>query len=204
MLMRSANDSAVALAEHVGGSVEGFAELMNLKADELGLENSQFKNPHGLDEPGHYSSARDLLTIALAGMDNATFSQIVQTKTANMPDTPEGERRVATATNQLLTDYPGAIGVKDRVHGSRRSFPGFGCGTGRSSDVCGRPGLRRPFCRCVGPVGLRIRGVQHCHTGRQAAMSTRRGGFPDLEDGANAAEDFRSCSSESPRPRTSR
>ena len=112
MLMRSANDSAVALAEHVGGSVEGFAELMNLKADELGLENSQFKNPHGLDEPGHYSTARDLLTIALAGMDNATFAQIVQTKTANMPDTPEGEPRVAAATNQLLTDYPGAIGVK--------------------------------------------------------------------------------------------
>ena len=112
MLMRSANDAAIALAEHVGGTIGGFADLMNLKAAELGLENTQFKNPHGLDELGHYSSARDLLTIAQAGLDNATFAQIVQTETANMPDTADGEPRVATATNQLLTDYPGTIGVK--------------------------------------------------------------------------------------------
>ncbi len=112
MLARSANDAAVALAEHVGGSVAGFAELMNLKAEELGLQNSQFRNPHGLDVPGHYSSARDLLTIALAGMDNATFAQLVQVESANMPDDPEGGVRIATATNRLLSEYPGAIGVK--------------------------------------------------------------------------------------------
>lgn len=112
MLTRSANDAAVALAEHVGGSLSGFAELMNLKAAELGLENSQFRNPHGLDVPGHYSTARDLLTIALAGMDNATFAQLVQIESANMPDDPEGGARIATATNRLLTEYPGAIGVK--------------------------------------------------------------------------------------------
>ena len=112
MLTRSANDAAIALAEHVGGSIDGFADLMNLKAKELGLENSQFRNPHGLDVEGHFSSARDLLTIALAGMDNATFSQIVQLESATMPDTPDGEPRIATATNRLLSDYPGAIGIK--------------------------------------------------------------------------------------------
>ena len=112
MLTRSANDAAVALAQHVGGSIDGFADLMNLKAKELGLENSQFKNPHGLDAPGHFSSARDLLTVALAGLDNATFAQIVQLESANMPDTPEGEPRVAIATNLLLSEYPGTIGVK--------------------------------------------------------------------------------------------
>ena len=112
MLMRSANDAAIALAEHVGGSVDVFADLMNLKATELGLENSQFRNPHGLDEAGHYSTARDLLTITLAGMDNAMFASIVQTESAAMPDTPDGESRVATTTNHLLEDYPGAIGAK--------------------------------------------------------------------------------------------
>ena len=112
MLIRSANDAAIALAEHVGGSVEGFADLMNLKAKELGLENSQFRNPHGLDEPGHFSSARDLLTIALAGMENATFTQLVQLESATLLETPDGEPRVATATNKMLSEYAGAIGVK--------------------------------------------------------------------------------------------
>ena len=112
MLTRSANDAAIALAEHVGGSIDGFADLMNLKAKELGLENSQFRNPHGLDVEGHFSSARDLLTIALAGMDNATFSQIVQLESATMPDTPDGEPRIATSTNRLLSTIQGRSGSR--------------------------------------------------------------------------------------------
>lgn len=112
MLIRSANDAAVALAEHAGGSVDEFVELMNGKAAELGLENSQFRNPHGLDEPGHFSSARDLLTIARAGMENADFAQTVRAQVARMPDDPEGGERIALATNRLLDSYPGAIGVK--------------------------------------------------------------------------------------------
>ena len=64
LLLQSANDGAVALAEHVGGSVASFVRMMNDKAADLGLENTRFANPHGLDAPGHYSSARDLLTIA--------------------------------------------------------------------------------------------------------------------------------------------
>lgn len=112
MLVRSANDAAVALAEYVGGSIEGFAGLMNDKARAMGLENSQFTNPHGLDDPNHFGSARDLLTIARAGLDDATFAQIVRTRTARMPDAPDGTERIAIATNTMLESYPGTIGVK--------------------------------------------------------------------------------------------
>lgn len=112
MLVTSANDAAVAIAEYVGGSVEGFAEMMNLEAQRLGLENSQFANPHGLDEPGHYSSAADLLALARTAMDDPLIARAVQTPAARMPDDPEGGERVALATNKLLELYPGAIGVK--------------------------------------------------------------------------------------------
>jgi len=113
LLVRSANDAAVALAEYVGGDISGFADLMNLKARELGLENTSFVNPHGLDDPDHFSSARDLLTIARAGLDNATFAQTVQIRSARLPDNPEdGSERIALATNRLLETYPGTIGVK--------------------------------------------------------------------------------------------
>jgi len=116
LLVRSANDAAVALAEYVGGDVAGFADMMNLKARQLGLENTSFVNPHGLDDPNQFSSARDLLTIARAGMDNATFAQIVQTRSARLPDDPEdGSERIAVATNQLLETYPGTIGVKTGI-----------------------------------------------------------------------------------------
>jgi D-alanyl-D-alanine carboxypeptidase len=112
LLMRSANDAAIAIAEYVGGSEAGFVRMMNDKAAELGLENSHFMNPHGLDEDGHFSSGRDLLTIALAGMQNATFQEIVGTRSATFPDTPDGAERVASTTNALLGTFDGAIGVK--------------------------------------------------------------------------------------------
>ncbi|MDH3500278.1 MAG: D-alanyl-D-alanine carboxypeptidase [Acidimicrobiia bacterium] len=112
MLIRSANDASVAIAEYIGGSVEGFADLMNIQVRRLGLENSQFVNPHGLDEPGHYSSAADLLVIARKAMENPVFAGAVQTQVARMQDDPEGNERIAIATNKLLEAYPGAIGVK--------------------------------------------------------------------------------------------
>ena len=112
LMLRSANDAAVALAEHVGGSVAGFADLMNAKAAELGLRNTNFVNPHGLDHPDHYSTARDLLTLGIAAMDNPTFAGLVQAASANLPADPEGEPRVAVNRNELLAAYPGAIGIK--------------------------------------------------------------------------------------------
>ena len=80
LLLASGNDAAAALAEHTAGSVEAFAELMNEKAARLGLSNSHFMNPHGLDEEGHYSSARDLALMTAAAMENETFREIVSSR----------------------------------------------------------------------------------------------------------------------------
>ncbi len=112
LLLDSANDAAVALAEHTAGSVEGFAEMMNDRASEMGLAGTRFANPHGLDQEGHYSTARDLLAVARAGMENPDFAHLAGAQSANLPADPEGNPRTALNTNRLLADYPGAIGVK--------------------------------------------------------------------------------------------
>ncbi|MDE0352976.1 MAG: D-alanyl-D-alanine carboxypeptidase [bacterium] len=112
LILRSANDAAVALAQHVGGSVAGFAELMNGEATRLGLTDSNFVNPHGLDHADHYSSARDILRISVAAMDNPAFSRIAATRSFSLPPTPEGESRVAVNRNDLLATYPGTLGIK--------------------------------------------------------------------------------------------
>ena len=112
LILRSANDAAVALAQHVGGSVAGFAELMNREATRLGLTDSNFVNPHGLDHADHYSSARDILRISVAAMENPAFSRIAATRSFSLPPTPEGESRVAVNRNDLLATYPGALGIK--------------------------------------------------------------------------------------------
>ncbi len=77
MLVRSGNDAAVAVAEHVGGSVEGFADMMNAKAGELGLDQTSFRNPHGLDADGHHSSAADLATLARYAMAKPEIRRMV-------------------------------------------------------------------------------------------------------------------------------
>lgn len=80
LMLRSGNDAAIAIAEHVGGSVEGFTYLMNEKAAYLGMSDSQFKNPHGLDEEGHYASAYDIAILMRYAMENETFRSIAGTK----------------------------------------------------------------------------------------------------------------------------
>lgn len=112
VLVRSANDAAVALAEHVGGSVEGFAVLMNEKAADLAMTNSHFLNPHGLDEEGHYTTAADELKMAQALMANPQLASMVGLRRIDFPTAPDGTRRGGRATNQLLDSYPGATGVK--------------------------------------------------------------------------------------------
>ena len=112
LILRSANDAAVALAEHVGGSVAGFSDLMNDRASRLGLQNSRFVNPHGLDHPDHYSSARDLLILSLVAMEIPRFAGLVATRSAHLPDAPDGTPRVTPNRNKLLADYPGALGIK--------------------------------------------------------------------------------------------
>jgi D-alanyl-D-alanine carboxypeptidase len=112
ILLESANDAALALAEHVGGTVDGFVKLMNDEAALLGLSDTSFANPHGLDEEGHYSSARDLLALARTLMAVDELATIVGSREIPLPDTPEGEERIARNTNRLLFEYPGANGVK--------------------------------------------------------------------------------------------
>lgn len=112
VLVRSGNDAAVALAEHVGGSVEGFAALMNEKAAALGLENSHFINPHGLDQEGHYTSAHDLTVIAMAVLEDEVLMQLTRTGFIRFKPTPSGIDRIAGNTNLLLNRYPGVVGMK--------------------------------------------------------------------------------------------
>lgn len=106
MLLQSGNDAAMALALHISGSVERFAEQMNKKARELGLQNTHFANPHGLDDEGNYGSARDLATLTSYALKNPDFAQTVRTKAYRA-----GERYF-TNHNKLLWRCEGAIGVK--------------------------------------------------------------------------------------------
>jgi D-alanyl-D-alanine carboxypeptidase len=111
-LLRSGNDAATAIAEHIAGSVEGFIGIMNQRASELGMENTLFANPHGLDMGGHYSSPRDMLIVARQAMSIPQFAEIARARVMVFPDTPSGTARSATNTNRILNSYEGIIGVK--------------------------------------------------------------------------------------------
>ena len=112
LMVRSANDAATALAEHVAGSIDNFVQMMNDRADELGLEHTHFANPHGMDAPGHYSSAQDLLTIAMEAMTHPEFANVVRSKVIVMTPAPSGTPRVGISTNLMLSSYDGMMGVK--------------------------------------------------------------------------------------------
>lgn len=110
LMLRSGNDAAVALAEHVGGSIEGFAELMNKKATEIGLKNTHFVTPHGLDNIEHYTTAYELAVLTDYAMQNEKFSKIVNTK--NTTISINGVARNIYNTNELLGTLNGVNGVK--------------------------------------------------------------------------------------------
>ncbi|MBR6604186.1 MAG: D-alanyl-D-alanine carboxypeptidase [Clostridia bacterium] len=110
LLLASANDAAEAIAIEIGGSIEGFAALMNKKANELGLKNTHFDNPHGLDSENHYTSAHDLALIAAYALHNPSFLKIVSTYKRNIQC--EVGTRYLINHNKLLRSYDGCIGVK--------------------------------------------------------------------------------------------
>lgn len=112
LMLRSGNDAATAIAEHVGGSEEGFVHLMNEKAAFLGLKHTQFKNPHGLDEDGHYSSANDLAKLTAYALKNNVFAEIVSTRVKKVPNPHEKWDYSYTNKNKMLAMYEGADGVK--------------------------------------------------------------------------------------------
>lgn len=112
MLLPSGNDAANAAAVEIAGSEEAFVRLMNQRAAELGLENTQYRNPSGLDAEGHYSSARDLAALAAYALENEDFADIVSKQEIRMAfGNPPYNRSIYT-TNKLLERYPYAIGVK--------------------------------------------------------------------------------------------
>ena len=80
LMLRSGNDAALTIAEHIGGSVEGFVYLMNEKVNWLGLEQTSFANPHGLDAENHYSTAHDIAKLMRYAMNNETFAEINKTR----------------------------------------------------------------------------------------------------------------------------
>lgn len=121
LLIPSANDAANVLAEHVGGSIANFANMMNSKAKEIGCENTNFKNPSGIHDENHYSTAYDLSLIAKHAMQFQTIKDIVQKTVYNLPKTDKynSDNRIFYNTNLLLSHhspddyyYPYATGLK--------------------------------------------------------------------------------------------
>lgn len=128
LLLASGNDAGLAVACHTAGSVEAFAELMNDKAAQLGMKNSHFTNPHGLDHEQHYSTAKDMAVLAAAAMENAELALIASTKEVRL--SPE---RYFSNHNKLLWQCDGCIGLKT----------GYTSGAGRTLvSVCERNGTR--------------------------------------------------------------
>lgn len=112
ILVRSANDACVAAAIHLIGSVERFVEWMNEKAKGLGMSKTHFVNPHGLHDPQHYTTARDLLTLTRYALRDPTFRQIVAKRDIAIAPTNESALRHYYNRNKLLSLYPGCDGVK--------------------------------------------------------------------------------------------
>ncbi len=110
LMLRSGNDAAVALANYVGGSVESFAQMMNEKAKEMGLTNSHFIVPHGLDNDGHYTTAYELAKMADYALKIDKFKQIVGTQ--NTTIYINGYAKAINNTNKLLGSVSGVYGVK--------------------------------------------------------------------------------------------
>lgn len=120
MMLESANEATIALAEYVSGSEEAFVELMNQKATELGCTNTHFANPHGLHDEDHYTTANDLRKIVEKALENELFRTITNTATYALPATNVHEGRTLYSTNQLINKdmggnhfyYSKASGVK--------------------------------------------------------------------------------------------
>lgn len=122
LMLPSGNDAAVAIAEHISGSVEAFAEQMNEKAKEIGANQTHFTNPHGLYDPQHYTTAYDLALISRYAMQNPVFEEIVATGTKAVTWEGHDEKKWLSNANKLLNMYDGCDGIK----------PGYTPETGRT------------------------------------------------------------------------
>ncbi len=112
LMLVSGNDAATAVAEHISGSVDKFAALMNTTAEKIGVKNTNFTNPHGLTDENHYTTAQDLAKITSYALENPKFREIVSTRTKNIPWENHDYDRHLVNHNKLLSMYEGCIGVK--------------------------------------------------------------------------------------------
>ena len=112
LMLRSGNDAAVAIAVSVGGSVDKFVDMMNGKAEQLGLKNTHFDNPNGLHGDTHYTSAYDLAVISAFAMRNDEFKKIVGTKMYTVESNETHPTYYFANKNKMLTQYDGANGIK--------------------------------------------------------------------------------------------
>ena len=147
LMLRSGNDAAVALAEYVGGSVPEFAALMNQKAEELGLANTHFETPHGLDSDGHYTTPYELAVLTDYALKNPVFAEIVKTKSCSI--TINGYVKTISNTNELLGNLDGVYGVKT----------GFTNGAGRCLVTSIKCGDLDVICVVLGADTKKIRTV---------------------------------------------
>ena len=112
LMLASGNDAAVAIAEHIGGSVPQFVRMMNARAAELGAAGTHFSNPNGLPDDTHVTTAYDLALIAREAMNHPEFREIVSTRRASIPWEGRSYSRILNNKNRLLADYDGATGIK--------------------------------------------------------------------------------------------
>ena len=147
LMLRSGNDAAVALAEYVGGSIPEFASLMNEKAEELGLKNTHFETPHGLDSDEHYTTPYELAILTDYALNNKVFADIVKTKSCNI--TINGHSKTISNTNELLGNLDGVYGVKT----------GFTNGAGRCLVTSIERGDLDVICVVLGADTKKIRTV---------------------------------------------
>lgn len=147
VMLESANECAYAVAEHVGGTVENFVDMMNAKAKELGCTNTHFANPHGLQDENHYTTAHDMALIAQAAYQNETFRIIIGTKMYTIPPTNKHAEETVLRNHHDMPHLPQCepqvlISVlcrrKDRIHGDRKQHFGDLCGKRwHDFDLCG-------------------------------------------------------------------
>lgn len=134
LMLRSGNDAAVALAEHTSGNVENFTELMNQKSVNLGLTNTHFETPHGLDSDEHYTTAYELAILSNYALNNKIFAQIVGTKSYTV--TINGYPKQLSNTNELLGNFNGIYGIKTGfTNGANRCLV-TACKRGNMDIIC--------------------------------------------------------------------
>ena len=122
LLVPSGNDAAVAIAIKIGGSIEGFAKLMNKRAQELGCSGTNFTSPHGLPDENHYTTARDMARIFLACLENKTFVKVISTSKYKMAATNKADKRTLTNTNRLIVNSKPKELYDQRVVGGKTGY----------------------------------------------------------------------------------